>query len=75
MDVIEDNLAIGVLASSAFGAVLTQTTLDTFHNAGCDNDLVSKGIVRIEELLNNSSTLNKITFSISKHIEEEVVYT
>lgn len=62
---ITDNLAIGVLASSALGAELTQTTLDTFHSAGIDNDLVSRGIFRIEELLNNSSTLNKITFTIS----------
>jgi DNA-directed RNA polymerase II subunit RPB1 len=77
MESIPDNLAIGVLASSAVGADLTQTTLDTFHSAGIVSELISRGIFRIEELFNNSSTLYKITFSISKQSTdlENVVYT
>ena len=66
---IPENMAIGVLAASAIGSMLTQETLDTFHMAGIGNEFVTKGFARIQELLNNSSTLAKIIFKI-KNVEK-----
>jgi hypothetical protein len=62
--------AIGVLAASAMGSILTQTMLDTFHHAGIGDELISNGMARIEEIFNNSSTLNKIIFTVDRPINQ-----
>lgn len=66
---IPENLSIGILAASAIGSELTQSSLDTFHHVGNSNDLVNSGTPRIQEIFNNSSTLNKIFFIISKSVD------
>jgi hypothetical protein len=71
-----DYYAIGILAASAIGSELTQSTLDSFHMAGIGDDLVIRGVPRIQELLHNSSSLNKIIFTIKHEMDEEsIVYT
>lgn len=58
-----ENCRVGILAAAAIGAELTQTTLDSFHTAGIE--LNTRGIGRIQELINNSTTLPKILFTFS----------
>ena len=72
---LKNNQSIGILAASAIGSELTQSTLNTFHSAGVGNDLVTKGVARIQECANNSSTLNKIIFRIKPTKLDHIVYT
>ena len=58
-----DNIYAGFLCGMSLGAVITQKTLNTFHSAG-SNEGVSKGSARIQEIFNNSSTLNKTIFTV-----------
>ena len=69
-----ENLPVGILASSALGSELTQTTLDTFHSAGIASGLESR-TSRLQEIFNNTSTLNKILYTLKSDIEENIVYT
>jgi hypothetical protein len=71
-----DGQSVGILAATAIGSELTQKTLDTFHAAGTA-DVVIEGVERIQQCLNNSSTINRIFFKVGveKSKLTEVVYT
>lgn len=74
---LPEKLPVGILAATAIGAELTQTTLNTFHYAGIDNSLVSVGISRIQECLNNSTALKWIIFSVKLKVDKlfDIVHT
>lgn len=65
---------LGVMAALACGSIITQETLDTFHSAGEEHDLTTRGIARIEECLNNSSSLNKLIYHVKKCEMHNLVY-
>lgn len=59
----------GVLAACAIGSELTQSTLDSFHTAGIKNELVSTGMTRLNECVNNSNTLPVILITLKTSID------
>lgn len=61
-DLVEGQ-SVGILAATAIGSELTQKTLDTFHAAGTA-DVVIEGVERIQQCLNNSSTINRVFFKV-----------
>lgn len=70
------NTHVGLLSGMAMGSVITQQTLNTFHSAGTNDGLVSQGIARTQEILNNSSSLPRTVIKISSDREtSKLVYT
>ena len=63
---LPEKLNVGILAASSLGAELTQQNLDAFHSVGNTSELLISGSQRIEECLNNSSTLKKIIYKVKK---------
>lgn len=57
------NLPAGIFAAMAVGSQLTQTTLNTFH-LGNDADLVTNGVPRITEILNNSTSSHNCVYQL-----------
>ena len=74
-DLVEGQ-SVGILGATAIGSELTQKTLDTFHAAGTA-DVVIEGVERIQQCLNNSSTINRVFFKVqvAKKDLRHTVYT
>lgn len=49
---IQPGESVGVIGAQSIGEKQTQTTLNTFHQAGSGNKTVTTGVPRVEELLN-----------------------
>lgn len=62
---VPEKISVGLLAAMAIGNNLTQETLNTFHTAGIANELVSKGVSRIQEIFNNSLSLPRTIFTVN----------
>ncbi len=62
-EAVATNFPAGIFGAMALGSQLTQSTLNTFHIGG-DDKLVSKGVPRIQEILNNSSSVSRNVYHL-----------
>ena len=60
---------VGIIAAQSIGERLTQSTLNTFHQAGLLISGATKGIQRVEELLNVSKNPKRIFYRLKPGID------
>ncbi len=63
---------VGIVAAQSIGEPTTQMTLNTFHYAGVGKSGVTRGVPRIEELLNLTENLKNPSMTVYLKDDEEV---
>lgn len=57
-------IPVGTFSAMAIGSQLTQTALDAFHVDKGSGELVTQGVPRIQEILNNSSSSHHVVYQL-----------